>query len=138
MAGDCSGLQRYNLVERIMSTLNPMDQQQLVSRATQGPVTMLNLLAFKPEGGAARYAEYGAAAAPLLARAGAKVVYMGKANELLIGTDGDRWDLVVLVEYPTRQAFLEMVSAPEYQAILPLREAALVRSVLLVTDPLAR
>jgi hypothetical protein len=35
-------------------------------RASDGPVYMLNLLEFLPDGGAERYAEYGTAVAPLL------------------------------------------------------------------------
>jgi hypothetical protein len=41
------------------------------ARAGDGaPVVMLNLLAFRPEGGKERYLEYGAAVAPLLEKAG--------------------------------------------------------------------
>ena len=74
------------------------------------PVVMLNLLAFKPDGGQERYMEYAAAVAPLLGE--------------------DPWDMVALVEYPTRQAFLEMTASPEYQAIGHLRTEALVKGEL--------
>ena len=87
------------------------------------PVTMLNLLRFKPDGGEERYAEYGAAVAPLLERAGARVVFLGEAAQPLLGEGS--WDSVLLVEYPTRQAFLDMISSPEYQAIGHLRTEAL-------------
>ena len=101
-------------------------------RAGEGPVYMLNLLEFSPDGGAERYAEYGEAVAPLLARAGGKPIFAGRPSEPLIGEG--RWDLMVLVSYPTRQAFLEMVSSPEYQAIEHLRTEALVRSELRAMD----
>ncbi len=100
-----------------------------------GPVTMLNLLAFAPDGGQERYAEYGAAVAPLLERAGGRVVYAGQAVPPLLGDD--RWDLVALVEYPTRQAFLDMVSSPEYLAIAHLRSEALAKGELHPLDTLA-
>jgi uncharacterized protein (DUF1330 family) len=87
------------------------------------PVTMLNLLRFKPDGGQERYAEYGAAVAPLLEKAGARVVFLGEAASPLLG-EGP-WDSVLQVEYPTRQAFLEMIASPEYQAIGHLRSEAL-------------
>jgi uncharacterized protein (DUF1330 family) len=103
-------------------------------RAGEGPVYMLNLLEFSPDGGAERYAEYGGAVAPLLARAGGKPIFAGRPSESLIGEG--RWDLMVLVSYPTRQAFLEMVSSPEYQAIEHLRTEALVRSELRAMDPI--
>ena len=87
------------------------------------PVVMLNLLRFKPDGGQERYAEYGAAVTPLLEKAGARVVFLGEAALPLLG-DG-RWDSVLLVEYPTRQAFLDMITSPDYQAIGHLRTEAL-------------
>jgi uncharacterized protein (DUF1330 family) len=87
------------------------------------PVTMLNLLRFKTDGGKERYAEYGAAVAPLLEKAGARVVFLGEAALPLLGEG--RWDSVLLVEYPTGQAFLDMIGSAEYQAIGHLRTEAL-------------
>jgi uncharacterized protein (DUF1330 family) len=107
---------------------------QRAGKQGDGPVTMLNLLAFKPDGGQERYAEYGAAVAPLLERVGGRVVYGGQAAPALLG-DG-RWDLVALVEYPSRQAFLDMVSSPEYQAIAHLRSEALTAGELHPLDTL--
>jgi uncharacterized protein (DUF1330 family) len=92
------------------------------------PVTMLNLLEFRPEGGRERYEEYGAAVAPLLEQVGGRIVFLGEAALPLIGAAC--WDLVLLVEYPSRQAFLDMVASPEYQAIEHLRSEALTRSEL--------
>jgi uncharacterized protein (DUF1330 family) len=100
----------------------------LSRRAGEGPVTMLNLLAFKPGGGQERYAEYGAAVLPLLERAGGRVVFQGPAAPAVIGAES--WDLVLLVEYPTRGAFLEMIRSPEYGAIAHLRTEALERGEL--------
>ena len=92
------------------------------------PVVMLNLLAFRPDGGQERYAEYAAAVAPLLERVGGRIVYAGSGSPPLLGGEG--WDLVALVEYPSRQAFLDMVGSPEYEAIAHLRTEALTRSEL--------
>lgn len=113
--------------------LNPIGLQELADRASEGPVTMLNLLDFKPEGGAERYAAYGEAVTPLLERAGARVLFAGTGGSAVIGPS--KWDLIVLVEYPTRQAFLEMVGSPEYRAIADLRTEALERSELHPLDP---
>jgi uncharacterized protein (DUF1330 family) len=107
--------------------------QALIARAGEGPVVMLNLLKFKPEGGQEKYAQYGAAVAPLLGKAGGTIRYMGNPDELLIGSEA--WDSLLLIEYPTRQAFLDMVTSAEYQAIQHLREESLVRSVLYATNP---
>ena len=103
-------------------------------RASDGPVYMLNLLEFLPDGGAERYAEYGEAVAPLLQRAGGEAVFAGRVAESLIGEGS--WDLMLLVSYPSRQAFLDMVSSPEYQEIEHLRSQALGRSELRAMDAL--
>jgi uncharacterized protein (DUF1330 family) len=118
-----------------IDALNAPAFDELRSRAAEGPVVMLNLLDFKPGGGAERYAEYGEAVAPLLARTGARVLHAGTAGAALIGPS--KWDLVLLVEYPTRQAFLDMLSSPEYLAIAHLRSEALERSELHPLDSFA-
>ncbi|HWN72767.1 MAG TPA: DUF1330 domain-containing protein [Solirubrobacterales bacterium] len=100
----------------------------LTSRLDEGPVTMLNLLAFKPDGGRERYLEYGEAVVPLLERAGGRVVFQGQAAPALLGEGS--WDLVLLVEYPARRAFIEMIQSPEYQAIAHLRTEALAKGEL--------
>ena len=98
-----------------------------------GPIVMLNLLAFEPEGGRQRYEEYGEAVAPLLERAGGRIVFLGEPAAPLLGDEG--WDLVVLVEYPSRQAFLDMIASPEYLEIGHLRTEALVKGELHPMDP---
>jgi uncharacterized protein (DUF1330 family) len=104
------------------------------SRAGDGtPVVMLNLLRFLPDGGRERYEEYGAAVAPLLEKAGAQVRFLGQSALPLLG-DGS-WDLVLLVEYPIRQSFLDMIGSPEYQAIAHLRTEALIAGELHPLDP---
>jgi uncharacterized protein (DUF1330 family) len=70
----------------------------------------------------------------MLERAGGKAAFAGQPAESLIGEGS--WDLMVLVEYPTRQAFLDMVSSPEYQEIAHLRSEALRRSELRAMDPI--
>ena len=116
-----------------LEQLNPIALQEFTARAAEGPVVMLNLLDFKPAGGAERYLEYGKAVAPLLERVGAKLVYAGNADAPVIGPS--KWDSVALVEYPTRQAFLDMIASPEYAAIAHLRTEALERSELHPVDP---
>lgn len=108
----------------------PNDQglSAFAGRADEGPVTMLNLLRLKPDGGRERYEEYGAAVAPLLEKVGGRIASAGSASPALLGEES--WDVVALVEYPTRQAFLDMVGSPEYQAIAHLRTEALERGEL--------
>lgn len=110
---------------------------EFMARADEGPVVMLNLLQFRPDGGAERYGEYGAAVAPLLEKLGARIVFSAAASPALIGPqDAERWDIVALVEYPSRQSFLDMVASPEYREIARLRTEALDDSRLVPLDPL--
>ena len=113
--------------------LNPIAFSELAARRGAGPVVMLNLLDFKPAGGAERYGEYGAAVAPLLERVGGRVLFAGAARTPLLGPT--KWDLVALVEYPSAAAFIEMIMSPEYAEIAHLRTEALERSELHPLDP---
>lgn len=97
--------------------------QAFLAMKHDGPVVMVNLLKFKPDGGAEEYAKYGAAVAPLLEKVGAKILFSGQANVCLIGNAD--WDAVALVEYPNKQALFKMAQSPEYQAIHHHREAGL-------------
>jgi uncharacterized protein (DUF1330 family) len=104
--------------------LNEQGFGEFAARAGDGrPVVMLNLLRFKPDGGQQRYMEYGAAVAPSLEKVGGRIVWAGEPAAPLLGEQG--WDMVALVEYPSRQAFLEMIGSPEYQEIGHLRTEAL-------------
>ena len=114
---------------------NPDQMQAFTARAADGPVVMLNLLKFKPDGGQASYRKYTEAVAPLLAEVEGEVVYMGRGAELVIGTEDDDWDLVVVVRYPSRGHMLKMATSGAYAEIKHLRDDSLSRSVLLATDP---
>jgi uncharacterized protein (DUF1330 family) len=114
--------------------LNQEGFQSFAARAGDGkPVTMLNLLRFKPDGGQERYAEYGAAVAPSLEKVGGRIVWAGQPSAPLLGEGG--WDMVALVEYPSRQAFLDMIASPEYKEIGHLRTEALELGELHPMDP---
>jgi uncharacterized protein (DUF1330 family) len=121
----------------VSADAEPLSQEgfaAFAARADDGkPLVMLNLLAFKPEGGRKRYEEYGAAVAPLLEEAGGRIAFLGEPAPALLGEGS--WDLVVLVEYPTRQAFLDMIGSAGYRAIGHLRTEALTKGELHPMDP---
>lgn len=110
---------------------------EFLSEAPDEPFVMLNLLRFV-EGGRESYAKYSAATAPLLARYGGNAVYFGKGMPALVAEDGQAWDAVLLVYYPSREAFRQLISDPEYQQVTGLRTAALKEAVLQPTRPLLR
>ncbi|MFE3259073.1 DUF1330 domain-containing protein [Nocardia sp. NPDC059091] len=101
-----------------------------------GPVIMLNLLKFNDEGGRDSYLRYARDVQPHLERVGASIVYVGDAGSVVIGHEGDAWwDTILLVQYPSRSAFLDMVMDPGYQEVSRHRTAALTTSALVATDP---
>ena len=113
--------------------INPSTEQirALVAAELDGPLVMVNLLRFAPDGGAERYRAYGAAATPFLNKYGATVRFLGTGLATVIG--GEEWDEVILVEYPSKQAFLDMISDPDYPS--DLRTGALADSRLFCTRP---
>ncbi|MEE6178039.1 DUF1330 domain-containing protein [Mycobacterium sp. 050134] len=121
-----------------MSTsLEPTPEQfaALAARAADAPVVMVNLLKFKTPGGVESYRRYGREVAPHLERVGATVRYLGAAPAFVIG-DGEKpwWDAILIVEYPTPQAFIDMVTTPEYVAVHEHRAAGLDRGDLIATS----
>lgn len=113
------------------------DLKRFVSEDPGGPVVMLNLLRFAPDG-REKYAEYAAALEEtFLPRYGAEVVYAGEGSTTLVAEDGQDWDAVLCVRYPSRQAFSAMVADPEYQQVTHLRSEAVVEAVLQATTPWA-
>ena len=83
------------------------------------------------------YEEYGRAIAVPFTRVGAKVIWRGAFQATTIGAADEVWDDLLVVEYPSAKAFLQMISDPEYQAGAVNRTAALADSRLFRTSPAA-
>jgi uncharacterized protein (DUF1330 family) len=102
------------------------------------PVVMLNLLRFV-EGGRDSYQRYAQAFRETFApRYGVEVIYAGDGQPALVAEPGQQWDAVLLVRYPSRRAFSQMVADPEYQQITHLRSGALSEAVLQPTSAWGR
>lgn len=124
----------------------PEDLQQfLAATGEETTLVMINLLRYReqaeyPEGsdsepctGREAYQCYGDAVLPLLAKVGGRPIWAGAVASALISPEGETWDDAILVEYPTRNAFIEMTTSAEYQAIVCHRTAALEDSRLIAT-----
>jgi uncharacterized protein (DUF1330 family) len=118
----------------------------------EGEVVMLNLLHFaRPDGadaggrssedrsqssGAGAYREYSDQVIKMVEARGGKVIWTGRPEHVLIGdSEDDDWDLVALVSYPSRSAFMEMVTSPKYEQAHEHRARGLDRTVLLACEP---
>ena len=99
-----------------------------------GPVVMLNLLRYK-DGGREQYEEYARRIRPFLDDLGAEIIYVGDLSTVLVAPSDHDWDAILLVRYPSRQAFSSMVADPNYQEITGLRTESLEEAVLQATLP---
>jgi len=119
------------------SSLEPTPQQfaALAARPADAPVVMINLLQFRLDGGRQSYVRYGREVAPHLERVGGLVRYAGASPTVVIG-DGEKpsWDAIIVVEYPSPAAFIDMVTNEEYLEIHRHRAAGLDRGDLIATS----
>ena len=103
-----------------------------------GPVVMLNLVRYREHStdgdgsGLDAYLRYSRGFVPLLKRCGGTILWAGDVTGVAIGDDGaDDWDYAVLVQYPDRQAFVDVMTSADYAAINPHRLAGLDKHVIL-------
>ena len=111
------------------------DLKRFLAEDPGGPVVMLNLLRFKPGGGRESYERYARDIVGFLEKVGAETIYLGDTSTTLVAPDSHEWDAVLLVRYPSRKAFSQMVADPDYQRITQLRTRALSEAVLQPTAP---
>ena len=120
-------------------------QKFIADSQDAGPIVMINLLRYRdraeyPSGSSAEpcsgrdaYQRYSAAVMPMLIAVGGKALWLGNVKRTVIGPASDRWDDAILVQYPSRKAFLTMVSTSDYQSVAVHRTAALADSRLIAT-----
>jgi len=111
-----------------------------------GPIHMLNLVRFNASAtyedgriatGAEAYAAYGRESYPVFSRLGGRIVWRGNFELMLIGPDQERWDECFIAEYPSVEAFVEMIKDPVYRQAVKHRQAAVADSRLIRMMPSA-
>jgi|CXWL01.1.fsa_nt_gi uncharacterized protein (DUF1330 family) len=137
-----------------MGSVNPSQDQiaaMLASAGEAGAIQMINLLRFRARAdypadhacageeltGEAAYQRYMAGTVPHIAAVGARVLWAGSPNLVLIGPTEERWDLAFIVEYPNVAAMLKMLSNGDYLQVAVHRTAALEDSRLIRCAPRA-
>ncbi|NMZ67650.1 Uncharacterized conserved protein, DUF1330 family [Pseudomonas peli] len=133
-----------------MPSINPSPAQLAAFSAAVAddtPLLMLNLLRFQaqasyssgsshiPCSGREAYARYSQTALRKVRGVGGEVQVMAAAQAALIAPEGEQWDELLLVRYPSKAAFLSMLADPEYRAATEHRTAALADSRLIATTP---
>jgi uncharacterized protein (DUF1330 family) len=120
------------------------DMEKMAQIASNGApddsIVMLNMLKFRDvveEGhgidgmsGAQAYREVlGKLFADLHPQYGGTPIWMGKGGVTVLGTQD--WDMIILVQYPSREKFVEMVNSPAYKRISEVRAASITDSRLI-------
>jgi len=115
------------------------------------PIQMLNLIRLKakaeyppghPDHGKAlsgldAYRAYGRTTAHIFGRVGGRQVWVGRPQVMVTGPGSELWDIAFIAEYPTSQAFIDMVRDPEYRELVKHRTAGVADSRLLRLDPIS-
>jgi uncharacterized protein (DUF1330 family) len=133
-----------------MPSLNPSPEQlkRFVEQMPAGePILMLNLLRFNHDAaypvdsgqpacsGKEAYARYSRTALQKVREAGGDVQVAARAQVALIAPEQEHWDEMLLVRYPSPEAFLAMLADDDYQAATVHRTAALADSRLIACSP---
>jgi len=105
-----------------------------------GPVVMVNLVRFHQTArdgdgsGWDAYVRYSRLFMPLLKACGGTILWSGNAEGLAYGAlAGPGWDYIVLVQYPSRAAFLATVTSPDYERANVHRENGVADHVIIAT-----
>jgi uncharacterized protein (DUF1330 family) len=119
--------------------------QGLLADTSTGPVAMVNLLKFRDKAvykdgrpdaisGVAAYMRYAIEMRKIVERAGGRFLFSGRVSGLVVGDVEELWDVVAIVEYPSRADFKRLVTSPEVQTIGVHREAGLAGQLLILTS----
>jgi uncharacterized protein (DUF1330 family) len=111
----------------------PEQIEQLQAGPADRPVVMVNLLRFKPradapdEGvsGEEAYRRYVEPMQRFVESKGGRILWIGRVDSQVIGTGGEGFHMIGLVEYPSRQAFVAIATDPHVQEIGIHRAAGL-------------
>ena len=111
---------------------------------TDAPIHMLNPVRFKAQAtyedgrkatGAEAYRAYSRESGPVFRRLGGIQVWIAKPQLMLIGPESEAWDIAFIAQYPTGQAFIDMLRDPDYREAVKHRTAAVADSRLLRLMP---
>jgi uncharacterized protein (DUF1330 family) len=117
--------------------------QTLLTGPADQPIAMLNLLRFKPRGdapdedvsGEDAYRRYADPMIAYVQSQGARVIWSGRVASQVIGSGGEGFHMVALVEYPSRAAFLQIATDPHVEKIGVHRAAGLDGQWLIAATP---
>jgi len=115
--------------------------KELMKGPAETPVVMLNLLSFKEVAdgenqglsGLDAYSKYARKMTTLVESKGGRLIWSGRVDSFVIGESDTDFQMIALMEYPNRAAFLEIASSVEVQEIAQDRVDGLAGQWLLAT-----
>jgi len=111
--------------------------ERLRREAPEGPVVLLNLLAYREPGGREAFGRYGQITGPLIAGSGGTILCGGRAGLVLTGADVV-WDDVLRVRFPSIDHCLRMIESDAYvEQAAPIRAEALRATIWMAIEPFA-
>ena len=88
----------------------------------QGPIVMVNLMRFRDRSldgdgsGWDAYLRYSALTVPMIKARGGTLMWTGDAKAVALGRpDGNQWDYLALVYYPSVADFTDMMTSEDYE-----------------------
>ena len=122
--------------------VNMLNIEGLERLDSNAPVVMLNLMrfhAYSRDGdgsGWDAYLRYSAITVPMIKARGGTLLWTGEAKAIALGPhDGNEWDFVALVYYPSVAAFLDMMTSEIYEREAdPHRRNGCAEHVIIATE----
>jgi uncharacterized protein (DUF1330 family) len=107
----------------------------------QGPVVMVNLMRFHDRSldgdgsGWDAYLRYSALTVPMIKARGGTLLWTGDAKAVALGPqDGNQWDYLALVYYPSVADFIDMMTSADYENLSdPHRRNGCAEHVIIAT-----
>jgi len=101
------------------------------------PVVIVNLVDFVDADHAQTYArDFEAPALALIAPLGGHEMWKASAADVVHGQLQDGWSSLDIVAFPSRAAFIELVTSSDYRALLGARDAAVKRAATYAAAPI--
>ncbi len=96
--------------------------EHLTADPSEGRYATVLLISYRSDD---RYTAWLDAVMPRLEAVGARIVWAGNDANPVIGEPDHHWDTIAVIEYPSLDAFLELVQDPGWSEVDDLRVAAM-------------
>lgn len=126
---------------KIATAPEPEQFQELMKGPADTPVVMVNLLSFKQKAdggnegmsGQESYMRYGGKMREFVESKGGRFLWTGRVDSMVLGESDYDFQVVALVEYPSRQAFVEIATSEHVGEIGKDRSKGLAGQWLIAT-----